>query len=428
MLRQGAPLRHLTEWEADQAAALTVAAASAIGPAGITDAALRLALLRPPVPASGTDFPAITQFVFGCQHLFVLARDDIPPGVLYAAIRAARRAISANPEDARSQLLLGQCYVLLLTQTRERVWALELPQLAQLRQVQASTALTRAVALDPGLARAHLELGRLYRQVGFLDLALTHLRNYRQAARRASTDVGREAVSDAELADLATQVERQRGELASETVHARIADRARAAQQRGLAEEARTILLESDLSAFGVEGAELELDLLLRTGRADEVQAWTTAPLRESMGATAYHWLRTRALAALGDYTAADAELLQLIGNEAPSPTRTAGVFASLVGRTLLAEQPVGLGVSAAAVRAHAWLELQSTTQHIAAELASRANAAVLRGLLALEAGEVEHAREAFHAAGAYVGDSPSRRGFDYTGRPVAQHGLWLLR
>jgi hypothetical protein len=388
----------------------------------MADAAVRLAVLRPPVPASGGDYAPITRFTFDCQRLFVMARDDAPPGVLYAAVRAARRAVSSNPADAGGQLLLGQCYLRLLTATRERVWALRLPRLAQLRQAQISAALNRAVTLNPGLAQAHLELGRLYQQLGYLDLALTHLRAYRAAAGRA------EAVSDTELADLARVVDRQLTEFAPESARARVADRARAALQRGLAGQARAILLESDVSAFGAEGTELELELLLRTGRADDVRDWAASELKGSLEAASYHWLRAQALAAIGEYAAADAELVDLAGEEGPTTEQTAGVFAVLTGKALLDEQPTGFGLPALVSRVFTRFEFLSAVRQEAAGLAQRSDAAVVRGLLALEAGEVDRARAAFRAALKYSTVSPAGGGLVFDGRQVAHDGLMLLR
>ncbi len=426
--RKSAPRRHLAAWEAGQTAALVGAAAGWVGPGGTADAAVRLAVLRPPVAGPGEALPPITRYTFDCQRPFALGRDDAPIGVLYAAVRAARRAVATNPADAGGYLLLGQCYLRLLMATRERVWALQLPRLAQLRQAQASAALNRAITLNPGLARPHLELGRLYQQIGCLDLALTHLRSYRDAVRRAGTVDGREAVSDAELADLTGVVDRLRAEFAPESGHARVADRARAAARRGLAGEARAILLESDVAAFGAEGMELELDLLLRTGRADDVRDWTASEIKGALGAANYHWLRTEALAAVGEYAAADAELTELTGEEEPAPARTASVFAFLAGRAVLDEQLGGVGLPAVVSRALARYEFRSAVRQEAAGLAGRADAAVLRGLLALEAGDVGRARAAFRAALTYSVDSPAGGGLVFDGRPVARDGLGLLR
>jgi tetratricopeptide (TPR) repeat protein len=425
--RASAPGRHLAEWEAEQAAAVAVAAAGWAGPAGAADAALRLTVFRPPVPGPGGAVAPITRYTFDSQRLFALARDDAPLGVLYAAVRAARRAVAADPADASAHLLLGQCYLRLLTLTRERVWAVRLPQLAELRQAQASAALNRALRLNPDLSRAHLELGRLYQRVGCLDLALDELRAYRAATGRAGADPNREGVSDAELDALARVVHRQRAEFAPESVRARVAIRARAAMRRGLAGEARKILLESDVSAFGSEGAELELDLLLRTGRAEDVRDWSAADLRDLLGTTRYHWLRTQALAALGDYAAADAELTDLAGDDGPAPARAGTAFAALTGRALLDEQPGRLDPPAVFARVSARQAFWSGLRQAVAGLAERADATVLRGLLALEAGDVGRARTALRAALACSPQEPGGGGLDFQSGPVARGALGLV-
>ncbi|MFO0845797.1 MAG: hypothetical protein U0797_26010 [Gemmataceae bacterium] len=426
--RRGAgPAQHLAAWEAVQTAGLAGAAAKAAGPGWAADAALRLTVLRPPLPEAGAAPAPLTEYTFACQRWFSLGRDDAPLGVLYAAVRAARRAVSANPDDAGAHLLLGQCYRRLLMGTRERMWAVRLPRLAQLRQAQASAALSRAYALNPALAQAHLELARLYQQVGYLDLALTHLRAYRVAADRQGPE-GREVVPDAELDQLAKVVGVQEAEFAAESARAREADRARSAVRRGLAGRARALLLASDVSAFGAEGTALELDLLLRTGGADAVLDWTTEEFQGSLGAAGYHWLRAQALAAVGGYAAADAELAELTGPGRPTPERTAGALATLVGRAVLDEQPAGLGLPDLLLRVLARHDFQSSVGQATAELARRADAFTLRGLLALEAGEVDQARAAFGAALANTADSPVGAGVEFAGRPVAREALGLLR
>jgi len=427
IVRGSAPRRHLATWDADQTAALTAAAAGWANSSAMADAALRLSLFRPPLPVSGDGYAPITLFTLDCRQLVELNWDDAPPGVLYAAVRAARRAAAANPDDANAQLLLGQCYLALLSGTRERAWALRLPRLAQLRQAQASAALNRALTLNPNLAQAHNELGHLYRQTGYLDLALTHLRAYGAAARRGGADAGQEAVPESELKGLKDNVDRQFTEFDPESVRARVVDRARAAVTRGLAGKALAILLESDFSAFGAEGAELELDLLLRTGRAGDVLDWADAYFKQSLGPAGYHWLRTQAFAAIGDYGAADAELLASIGVEEPDPARIAGVFAMLTGRSLLDEQPIGEGLASLVARAYARIQFWSGMEQTAARLAERSDAAVFRGLLALEAGEVDRARAAFRAALAYTPDSSAEGGLDFPGRSVARDGLRIL-
>src|SRR5262249_26085086 len=49
-------------------------------------------------------------------------QDDGPPGMLLLAVRAARRAVNENPQDARAYLLLGEAYLHMMLNTRERAW------------------------------------------------------------------------------------------------------------------------------------------------------------------------------------------------------------------------------------------------------------------------------------------------------------------
>jgi hypothetical protein len=90
-------------------------------------------------------------------------------------------------------------------------------------------------------------------------------------------------------------------------------DKARAAMQLGLAGKALEVLLASDVAAFGVAGAQLELHLLLTTGRVKEVGEWLTADVGAGIGTDSYHLLRLIHGAAVGDYREADSHLRKLI-------------------------------------------------------------------------------------------------------------------
>src|SRR5205823_2708648 len=157
--RRSAPVRHLTAWETTQSAALVGAAGGWTGPGNLLDAHLRLVLLRPPLPEQGTTerpLSPLAPLTLVWQVRFTQLRDDTPPALLYLAIRAARRALARNPEDAQAYLVLGESYLRLLNDTRERAWGERMQELVQLRQVQASTALNQAISLDPRLAQAYL--------------------------------------------------------------------------------------------------------------------------------------------------------------------------------------------------------------------------------------------------------------------------------
>lgn len=428
-LRRAAPVRKLIAWEAAQTTGLVAAAGGWLGPNGMADAALRLALQRPPtVGGPDGDLPPVAAVGLGLRQGFEVVRDDIPPGVLYAAIRAARRAVAANPQDAAAHLSLGEAYLGLLVQTRERAWAARLPQLGRLREVQALTAFARAAALNPELALAHRELGRIYQLPGFActDLAADHLRAYRDLVGRRLPPDAREAL-DKEVARLTETVDKQTREWEAEVARGSVTTRAEAANRRGLGKRARDLLLESDVSAFGPQGMKLELDLLLRTGRADEVLAWADPEVLPSLGAEDYHWLRVQALVASGEYAGADLELSELVALEGgvPEVGRVSQMVSIMIGQELLNSRPAGIGVSGLSVRGLSRSGFEGHLSQITQALGNQADTAVLIGMVALEAGDTTAARAAFREALAF--SSGRSAGLVFAARPIARAASdWL--
>jgi hypothetical protein len=420
--RRGGPAaayRRLAAWEAGQAAALVGAAGAWPGPAALLDADLRLVLVRPPLPEAGgaAAAPPITRAVLRCQQWFALQQDDTPPALLFLAVRAARRAVAVNPEDARAYLVLGKSYRLLLHATRERAWAARVPELVHLRRAQASAALNRAVALDPRLAEAHLGLAELYREMDYLDLALHHLRQYQRLAGAAAAPYG-QAVKR-----LAEEVSAGEAAYAAKAGKLRVLDRALLAFEKGLRGKARDLLLESDVAAFGPEGMKLELDLLLRTGRPRDVWGWTSPEQKAALGAMPYHWVRAQAQAALGDYGRAEEECEQLAaaGRGAPTAAHVREALALWGTQASLNEQFTGALWPA---RAMSRVVLPGTLRRLATHLGDEANANTMRGLLLLEEGNADEAEVAFRLALALWRDADaaaSGAGLDFKARPIAQ-------
>ncbi|MBO0699311.1 MAG: hypothetical protein J2P46_13020, partial [Zavarzinella sp.] len=279
-VRDSAQARHEAAWHVTQLAGLVGSAAAGGGATGCLDMSTRLNLIRPPERVAMVLHPA-----------FVLARDDAPMAVLYLAVRAARRALAVNPQDAVALATLGEAYRQLHYGTRERAWGRQLPELAQLRRVQAVVALRQAVTLNPGLDQAQFSLGNLYQESGYLDLALKHWRAGAAAARKAPPPPGmdpvqyRERVAEVErqvgrLADVVAERERQ---YLRDAADLRVLDRAARARDLGLVGRAMDVLLNSDISAFGAAGMHLELELLLRTGRVREVREWTDPEHQEAL-------------------------------------------------------------------------------------------------------------------------------------------------
>ncbi|HET6572280.1 MAG TPA: hypothetical protein VFG68_01670 [Fimbriiglobus sp.] len=439
VLRGSAPVRHLSAWEAAQTTALIGAAGSWTGPGSLLDAQLRLTLLLPPATeqdrsAAGSPLTARVRAAF---QRFNFQRDDVPPAVLYLAIRSARRALAANPDDAQTHLVLGTSYLRMIQATRERAWVRRMPELMQLRCAQASAALNRAVALQPGLAAAHRDLSLLYMELGYLDLAAKHFRAYLDRAREAGPRRGeagepfrqRLARAGEELARMDRAVSEQEKVYAKEATGARILDRARLAGRLGLTGKARDELLASDVAAFGVEGMALELELLAMTGRTQDVRQWMVPEQELSLGTRDFRWLRALASAAAGDYATADDDLAALEGVQAGAGSiGPRQAIALTIGKAILDDRP-GEWPSFANLgwRVFARAELGSRVRSNAQALSQRADVATLRGLLALEVGAVGEAAVSFRLALAYW-DAETRSGLDFSGRVIAQDCLNWLR
>src|SRR5260370_35904606 len=93
--------------------------------------------------------PVIDRLRRKVQGNFAMQLDDVPPPLLYLAVRSARRAVASNPLDAQAYAVLGESYLRFLDSTRESVWGRRLSELPQLRRAQARAALNQAISLDP---------------------------------------------------------------------------------------------------------------------------------------------------------------------------------------------------------------------------------------------------------------------------------------
>jgi hypothetical protein len=359
------------------------------------------------------------------------------PEPLLLAVRAARRALAVHPEDARAFLLLGEAYFRLDRQTYEASWQAMLPDLAALRQTQMLTALEQAVLLQPNLDRAHALLAQLYYEEGQMDRCLDHLRARLQIAERADkhadfTAALRERVQ--EMEKLVNDSERTyQANLTGLTSASKVLDRAQKAASYGLSRKALEMMQESSPFIFGRKGVEYQLDLMMQAGQGYEVFDALEPDLEFKI--TEYHWLKARAAASCGNYAEADAELdkrsqrLRHIGlppTKLVVPVRSAMAFR--VAWAVLTRPAEAEGIAGRATALHLqFAERLAPVGAAAVLLRQQADQQVLRGLLALEAGAIEAARQHFRAALDVWGSETAAEagaGLDFAARPIAQEML----
>jgi hypothetical protein len=381
--------------------------------------------------------------------------------LLLLAVRAARRAVAENAEDGNAWLRLGQAYVLLRLVTSERSGEGVLPPLTQLRNVQIVTALEQAVRLDPDLEAAHHELAHLYGEHQYYDVALRHLREELRLSRRAGA---RRDETAAEYAYRLELLERDAVRLEEDLNKRRSVfaarsrplqgDRiamARMAVQLGLPGMAlEEILLPTPPEVLGLPGVDMELELLLSLGQAEEVrESLNDERLRAGKDKLPYHdlpvprgadgsalytvpyhwpayeWLAVLQGTALGDYTRARLALNTIRSGQFDGRERVIDQlrgfrrdFPTLVPTLVsgpLAYLPAFMALTLS------YLDVQRNALQTAEPVlrGQEADLCVLEGLLALEEGDTDAARTAFAEAQQLTG-KPLESAIPFAGRRIA--------
>jgi hypothetical protein len=326
-----------------------------------------------------------------------------PPESLFLAVRAAREALHVNPDDGLAHSRLARAYRHLQQQTIERELYAEFRLLEQLRKVQTVTALKRATRLRPDLQTPHELLGEIFLADRAFDLALPHV----QAQLRLNKAAG--PLPHESPADFAARIEQmstfeqQLGKQVRDLLN--LADtqsfelgvygKARYAESNGLPGYALKQLLDSNYVEFGREGALLELYLLLHAGRTDDFRTVFDPTAEQTLGTFNHHWLETLLAAADGNYEQADDHLRQLVESaELPIRRRSRSTPAWLDGLRILTRTPNNpLQLLWQARSSRLWLP---DRQDISQEVQQQIDMHCLRGMLALESGDILAARRAF--------------------------------
>ena len=386
------------------------------------------------------------------RNLFFSGQDGGPVAALYLAVRAARRAIDENPDEPGAYLTLGEAYFQLNTTTRESLWAGFFPDLGRIRTVQAITAFHNALRLDRNLAVAHDRLATLFMNMEYKDLALKHLREFLRCARRQGPFPGetreqmekRLARSERIVQNLTTEVAELTNRFDINSSNLKVFDRASLAGRMGLAGKALAILLDSDVSAFGTSGMDLELKLLLLTGNADNVRDWMKKEHESILHA--YHRNKIQLHASIGNYAQADEELESLDRLRALDRDLSLHSAAALIyGNAVLAPNPGGpfqklplkvfTATRAIPLQTYRLLpdrdDVASALWTVAQGLGRRAKFDVLRGLLALESGRITAAEDQFGQALTALKSLPAAvaSGRESScARLIAEHFLKVIR
>jgi tetratricopeptide (TPR) repeat protein len=357
----------------------------------------------------------------------------LPVSTPLLAVRACRRALRENPNDATTWFLLESAYTALTQVTREREFISRLPLLQSVRQVQRATALNHAVLIDPDHMGAHMELAGIFEQMsipgqgggGYYDLALHHrseqLRILKERGRmvREKPEEYERRVQQLQdhvdkLDDFVrnAQTEYFNGEISRSTIKAK----AELALSKGLGGQARDDMVKSLEVSVEPDAIPLQLNLMVMTG-AIEGEKGIRVGLdsfkeqgeqsgkkpnmgrfgQEQFTVPVYEWLQVLTAASSGDYKVADeylepiAEIRQQVRDEfVRNRARSDGMY--LLAAGLLDTQVTPMTLWRGFERHYRYESLKlivSAPAHVADTYA-------IRGILALEAGDNAHAEAMF--------------------------------
>ncbi len=358
---------------------------------------------------------------------------------LYLGVRAARRALLADPNDPATSFRLGQTYQYLRDLPHERNLNAAEPMLAALRRTQMIAAFQHCLRLehldDEKATQAHLALYQMYASpppdgFGYIDAAVHHLREALNKRKATGPQSGMSATQHNQLLDkmseqlnkLDAELQRRLDRYDLNSASKKGLEKVRAALQEGLAETALTALEQTE-EASGHDPAEAFVHLqaasvALDLGRLDVARIL----LKDLEGEPAPPQelnLYLRLAVARGDYAEADRLLAAALRHDWQPPRGQLQindpvlVAQQAIVRVLFAE---ALHHSAQAVFQPRALRIPSTLPGLPSGFWVRrwqfdailnglylaqqqAEWHVLRGWLALEAGHCVEARKQFQSA-----------------------------
>jgi tetratricopeptide (TPR) repeat protein len=321
-----------------------------------------------------------------------------PPGAPLLAVRAARRAIDVNPDDAEAYEHLNDAYFIILGQEdtwgprpfrdRKRGIGEETPR-SLLRDMQRAAALQHLLILKPESHRAHALLAEIFHQRGFLDMEVDQYREALKYREEGLSDLSEQeqAVAKqqaemykARLKELEPVLETQKDQYVNDARNQPAKVKFTHAQRLGLTQEALNILEGIDATELKKEDVvaltNILLELYLRTGQVDKA--------REIIK-SANDLYKFYIAAVDGDYPAAAKHLDAALTQEQQYLLR--GV-SELLRHQSFAGSPEGLSLQ--------------NVLHLVGHVGSFRHLADLHslgGILALEQGDIKAAKAHFEAA-----------------------------
>ncbi len=468
ILRPSFLAHHRLIWEHSLAAGIVAAGPglSVLPLSSLDFATFQVSRVGPRPRAEGGIRP-LDAVAMGLTENYDRQQDYGPPELLLLAVRAARRAINDNPHDAEAYHLLGQAYLRLMYNSRERLAKYDLPSLAHVRRIQAVCAFHQSLLLQPDQLQTHLNLYSLYQDMGLLDFALQHARQVLRLSRTRRKIVDETQESKGQRLQQTEEWVRQLEETVQQhldnyelqAARRPVLEQAFLAREQGLGSKALDILLASDVAVFGKRGAELELELLLAAGRIKEAREWLAPSQEIDLDQDSYQRFRILVAAIDGDYQTCAKELTQLAASldrpmtvvinvwkvhpvvRALQPSagqKTEAVLKLLPRQALALDVAQLIGEMPLQRQTIPWLlttqlekaGLLEIAQTIVTKIRQRAERDVLRGALALERGDTTEAESSLRRALSVwksETDAASGSGLDFDGRRTAQVLLeWL--
>ncbi|MCI0380767.1 MAG: hypothetical protein L0215_24555 [Gemmataceae bacterium] len=385
---------------------------------------------------------------------FLRAKYGGPPAAPLLMVRYARRAVADNSHDAFSYKVLSDAYQRVFHQ-QEEYWGnyggnVPTGFRQTIRQIQIITALRSYLLLQPEDYDIHEMVADLFLEQHYLDVALEYLRNAVKHLNevRSVEPVFLEAFKDRKrkLNDkfklLDMEVKKRRGDFDLMADTRKGLDKYRLAVRMpfrtidinnkesedprgmGLALEAlnqlqKEKLIESLNPQDQLEAFYWQVRLLLMMGRGAEIDSvW---PEIEKALGPLYHEARAMHAAAMGDYAGFDKAMVEL--EKRIDFEKSAAHAGQVLAESLMLRASLGTPlVARCAVIMRSDAVLQGLNASLENTMRQAADWRVLRGILALEGGDIAKAKQLFEQS-LKITDTE----IHFADRPIAERYLELI-